>query len=348
MKNQKSKITGESDSELIKLSFVGDIFLSGTYIDLNESQKLNIFKKVEGSLKKRDIVFGNFEGVVVEEEISEKNPSKKIKLPVHSLYVKAIKNAGFNVLSLSNNHVFDYGKNFFKKSHQILEAAGLCVFGAGETVPEAENLLIKHVNGIAIGFLGFTCPSTHPGADGKEGLVLLDAEDTIQKASQAKNHCDVLVVSLHWGDEHVSWPSPYQIKMAQKLIESGVDIIVGHHAHVFQGCERYRHGVIAYGLGGITIAELQQQVVWQGKEQAYKFTPQNKHRRTVVMNIDLKGKNIFSFKLKLVTIGTDGQPRFYANPLRQLSYKLNSLLWANKYYPILYKLIILFQFNFFP
>jgi poly-gamma-glutamate synthesis protein (capsule biosynthesis protein) len=73
--------------------------------------------------------------------------------------------------------------------------------------------------------------------------------EVVESVKEAKGKGDIIIVSIHWGAEYVSKPSPSQIRFARELIDSGADVILGHHSHVLQGVERYGKGVIAYSLG---------------------------------------------------------------------------------------------------
>lgn len=333
----------------MRLSFVGDLFLSGSYAALPEAAQRTVFEGLVPELSGSDLVFGNFEGVVLAQEPGGLDAGK-IRMPVAPAYLGAMRAAGFNVLSLSNNHVFDYGLAAFRDSRARLEAAGFAVFGAGETDDEALALVVQRVGATRVGFLGFTCHSTHPArtADGALGVALWQRPDLIDRVRAARGECDLLVVSLHWGDEHVAWPSPEQLRVSRMLIDAGADVVAGHHAHVFQGCERYRHGVVAYGLGGVTIGSLRQQVVWQGQAQDYHFEPQARHRRSVLLSVDVQDGRVCGVTVQPLQIGTDGQPRAVRGALRRLGHRAASLVWHLPGYALFYRAVLFTQFRLVP
>jgi poly-gamma-glutamate synthesis protein (capsule biosynthesis protein) len=74
-------------------------------------------------------------------------------------------------------------------------------------------------------------------------------EDITAKVRRIRDAADLIVVSLHWGQEYVPVPSPQQVSMGRLLIDGGVDLVLGTHPHVLQGWERYRGGLIVYSLG---------------------------------------------------------------------------------------------------
>jgi poly-gamma-glutamate synthesis protein (capsule biosynthesis protein) len=334
------------------LSFVGDVFLAGDYATLSDAAKRSVFDALAPRLRHSDIAFGNFEGVVLDREPAGLRPDK-IRMPVHPVYLDALRAAGFNVLSLSNNHAFDYGLDALRATRQALQAAGFTTFGAGDHLADAAGLAVHTVGDLAVGFIGFTCESTHPGAvaGATAGVAAIQSPDLVARVAAARRQCDLLVVSLHWGDEHVAWPSPHQLALARRLVDAGAHVIAGHHAHVFQGCERYRHGVIAYGLGGITISPLHQRVVWQGVEQDYDFTPQPRHRRSVVLSVHVHEGRVAGVDLTPVHIGADGRPAVVAGfggGARRVAHGLARVVWHLPGYALFYRAVLFGQFWFLP
>lgn len=332
-----------------RLAFVGDIFLSGSYRDVPNAAQRQMFDGLAGALEPCSLVFGNFEGVVMSEEPSGLVPDK-IRMSVAPAYLPALRAAGIEVLSLSNNHVFDYGPAAFEASRGALERAGFTVFGAGLSDDEALAPLSRLVDGLTVAFLGFTCASTNPAATGTGvlGVALRQRTDILERVAAAKRGCDVLVVSLHWGEEHVAWPSPDQLKFARALVDAGADIVAGHHAHVFQGVEPYRHGAIAYGLGGITIGALRQRVMWSGVVHDYHFEPQARHRRGAILSVDIRNKRVADVRVTPVTIGEDGRPRAHAGAGTPISWRLAPVVWRLPGYAAFFRAVLFMQFKLVP
>lgn len=328
-----------------RLSFVGDLFLSGDLDALDAAARDAFFDDLAPVLRGSGIVFGNFEGVALDER--PLLPPDKIRMPVHPAWLPTLRKAGFNVLSLSNNHVFDFGRTAFEASRARLRAAGFQVFGAGVDVAEAAASTTAEVDGLRVGFIGLTCDSTHPARDAGGVVLSLQSPDVLARVTAARKGCDLLVVSVHWGDEHVAWPSPGQVRMARQLVEAGADVVAGHHAHVLQGCERYRHGVIAYGLGGITIAGLQQRVVWQGVAQDYRFLPEPRHRRTAVMTVAVEAGRVVGASLDEVRIAADGRPA-PTGRRRMMSWGRGLRLWHLPAYALFYRAVVFVQFWLLP
>ena len=205
------------------------------------------FLKIADDLQGADILFGNLESVI-------SNKGQK----VGSIYsfqaepesIQGLEYAGFNIVSVANNHIFDYGRKGMENSFTRLGQAGIDYVGGGFSKQQACSMLIKNIKGVKIGFLGFTNKgSGYWVAESEQsGICWLDKniEEIIKKA---KNTVDLIIVSMHWGNEYQVEPNKEQKYFGYLAIESGADLIIGHHPHVVQPIEQYKHGWIAYSLG---------------------------------------------------------------------------------------------------
>lgn len=201
------------------------------------------FDLVRRELRQKDLLFGNLETVLT----TSGDPSCKrwvnTNPPEAGTYLR---DAGFDILSVANNHTLDLGRIGFEKTLDVLESHGIAYVGGarGDTPPRG---LVVERNGIRLGFLGYTSGMfrSPPGVT----VSRLNKRRIIRDIKALKDLCDSIVVSLHWGTENVYYPSPNQIKLARSLIDSGASLILGHHSHTIQGLERYKDGLIAYSLG---------------------------------------------------------------------------------------------------
>ena len=173
-------------------------------------------------------------------------------------------NMGFDVVNLANNHCLDKGENgltstlnYWSRKKEIITAG---VF------PNREKALVPQVierNGIRFAFVGATEWTNGLSLRKDSSLVIVKTqeEDLLkQQVEQAKTLADVVVVNVHWGVEYSQKPSDNQKALAQKMIDWGADIILGHHPHVIQPVE-YLHrqdgtkGIVAYSLGNFISAQ---------------------------------------------------------------------------------------------
>ena len=242
----------KEEEKNIELLFVGDIMLDRGVKYMVEKYGKGDYKfpflKIADYLKETDILFGNLEG-----PISDKG--KK----VGSIYsfrtepqaIEGLKFAGFDILSMANNHVFDYGREAMEDSFKRLKESEIEVLGGGFNEKEACEPLIKELKGTKIAFLAFTNLGSPYWSAGKEksGICWLEKEKMEEIIQKAKEKADIVVVSLHFGEEYFSTPTEFQVSISHVAIDAGADLIVGHHPHVIQEIERYKDGWIAYSLG---------------------------------------------------------------------------------------------------
>ena len=199
-------------------------------------------------LEEADILFGNFEG-----PISDKG------VKVGSIYSfrtdpKAIEGlvfAGFDILSEANNHVFDYGREAMEDTFLRLKSSGIDYVGAGFNEKEAYSPIIKEIRGVRIAFLAYTNLGSEfwKATNERSGIAWLEEQRMKEEIKKAKDLADIVIVSFHYGEEYFSEPVPFQISISKTAIDSGADLIIGHHPHVTQPIERYKDAYIAYSLG---------------------------------------------------------------------------------------------------
>jgi hypothetical protein len=165
----------------------------------------------------------------------------------------ALADAGYDACSTASNHVLDRGQEGVRSTLDVLDAAGIVHTGSARTQQEAATARVIEVNGARVGhvsftfgFNGFRLPSGMPWLANR-----LDVDAVLAAARAAKGAgADVVVASLHWGNEYESQPTATQRSMARALLaDDAVDLIIGHHAHVVQPFEVIGGKWVAYGLG---------------------------------------------------------------------------------------------------
>jgi poly-gamma-glutamate synthesis protein (capsule biosynthesis protein) len=240
------------NTKIVNVVLVGDIMLSRAVG--NKMQKTNDYKfpflEIADVLKPADIIFGNLEGPI---SSRGKNQGSQYSFRADPKTAEGLVFAGFNILSLANNHIWDYGKDALVDTLSILKSNDISPIGAGLNSEEANSLTIKEVKGVKIGFLAFTNLYLKSFEAGKSypGISSFDVNRVSKKISETKKSgtADFVIVSMHWGDEYQKEPSEGQIKIARQLVDAGADLIVGHHPHIVQKIESYKNAVIFYSLG---------------------------------------------------------------------------------------------------
>jgi poly-gamma-glutamate capsule biosynthesis protein CapA/YwtB (metallophosphatase superfamily) len=183
-------------------------------------------------------------------------------LPAHAAGLAAVP---FEVATLANNHVFDYGLAGFRETLDVLHRSGVRTVGAGLTFDEAAAPLRLTVKGVRVTVVNFsegedltasTVPrgggpigSSGPEGAGGPGVCGWEIERLAGHVRRAKKRGDFVIAVGHAGLEYVPFPPPYVVEAFRALSDAGADCVVGHHPHVPQGLEMRRGRLVAYSLG---------------------------------------------------------------------------------------------------
>jgi poly-gamma-glutamate synthesis protein (capsule biosynthesis protein) len=218
-----------------------------------------VFEKIKTELAGADITIANLETPVDHESPVSGYP----RFNAHPPLLAAMKKAGVTIVSVANNHAMDRGVEGLKRTLDNIERAGLLSIGAGRTRGESSEIRFVNIRGLNAAFLAYTydtnegLPRKKTGAPGITILRSWSDQDLSLAAAtvrQARVGADLVVVSIHWGEEYATEPSAWQRRVAAELVEAGADIILGHHPHVLQPIESIpaldgRAGLVAFSLG---------------------------------------------------------------------------------------------------
>jgi poly-gamma-glutamate capsule biosynthesis protein CapA/YwtB (metallophosphatase superfamily) len=232
----------------VTMSAVGDIRLDGPVAAVAAKDGDAAPTRAVKELLNADIEFANLETPVTTR--GAKTP-KTWNFRARPAYLRIVKEAGFTVLNIANNHVWDYGRDGFMDTLKALEKDGWTYVGGGRDRAAAEKVRLIEFEGLTVGILGMT--STHPeqgwaGRD-KPGVAYSDFDRIAEIVGRAKKECDVLVVSFHGGTELAEDPNDIQKAVAHAAVDAGADLFLGHHPHVLQPIELYKGKPILYSLG---------------------------------------------------------------------------------------------------
>lgn len=226
----------------IKIFACGDIVIQ-KYNGFSVSEDLGTI------IKEADIAVCNFEGPV--QAGGSKIPKAGPYLEQAQDSVDILRGVGFNLFSLANNHILDFGEEGLAKTIEKIEKAGARYVGAGVDFGSAYKLIEYEINSLKIGFLAFAEYGfgvlSEGGARGGYAWIEHPSVNKIVRESKAK--VDRLIVMVHAGAEDVLLPLPEWRSRYRALCDNGADIIIGHHPHLPQGFERYNRSVIFYSLG---------------------------------------------------------------------------------------------------
>ncbi|MEI8067569.1 MAG: CapA family protein [Candidatus Shapirobacteria bacterium] len=219
----------------VTFSLAGDLGL-GRYITTIARSKKDFswsFQKISSLLKSNDFNLANLESPIINS--CPEGQTGTFTFCGDSRFLPYLKENKF-VFNLANNHIFNYGQDGFNQTKNYLKENQISYFYSHN--PDTE-FIKKEINGIKFGFLGFDF-ITNPNLDSKKIISLVKKYDS---------QVDWLIVSLHWGNEYLPKAEIWRVDLAHQLINSGADIIYGHHPHVLQSTEIYKNKVIFYSLG---------------------------------------------------------------------------------------------------
>jgi len=238
----------------IRITLVGDIMLGGSADEFMRRHGHDYaFVGVAHELARADVLFGNLEGPLTDGGEPAADKQYLFRSPPAQV-APALARAGFDVVSLANNHTLDYGPTGLFDTRTALFDAGIRTVGAGRDLADARRATIVERDGLDVGFLAYsnTFPEDFWAEPGRPGTAFGHRAHVEADVRALHSQADIVVVSFHWGRESSTELRPYQPMLARAAIDAGADIVVGHHPHVLQGVERYDDGVILYSLGNFT------------------------------------------------------------------------------------------------
>ena len=247
---------------VIHLTAVGDVMLDRALGEAVLAGDVGYpFAQIEGVLSTADITIGNLESALGDLGTPE-NKGYTFRAPKET--VETLSLAGFDLLSLANNHAMDFGVEGLMQAIQLLEARGINIIGAGAADAAAHRPVIFEINGVKLAFLAYVdVPVEYRGFDARAwiagenrpGVAWAETKRIHTDVTDALSQADIVVVILHSGYENVIQPSPPQVAAAHAAIEAGAKLVIGHHAHILQPIEIFSDGVIAYGLGNFAFED---------------------------------------------------------------------------------------------
>ena len=161
---------------------------------------------------------------------------------------------GIDIVSLANNHIYDFGADAFYDTLGVLEEIEMPYVGAGADMEEASRPVYFVAGGMKIGFVAANRSEKYvftpeAGGDSPGVVRMYDTEMMNDIIREASGQCDYLIAYVHWGTEDSKYYESYQTAIAQEFFDSGADAIIGSHPHVLQGLEFVDGKPVVYSLG---------------------------------------------------------------------------------------------------
>lgn len=286
-------VVTEEKKTNIRMAFAGDMMLdrgvrSSVYKNF-EGDYSKLFINVRDQLRGYDILSANLEGPV-----SDKGTDIGgiYSFRMEPKVAPILKEAGFDILSVANNHTYNWGLEAFTDTLQLLSDNGIIYAGGGFVGARAYKEKVINVEGVKIAFLSFSeftaggvmSSSTEPG------MATISEENVLKSVSQARMKSDIVIVSFHFGEEYSNTSNTYQEKYAELSIDSGADLVIGHHTHVVQTLAQYKNTYIMYSLGNFIFDQYFSEETMQGGLLEVEINPESKRIETAVLKKVLLNK----------------------------------------------------------
>lgn len=167
---------------------------------------------------------------------------------------RELKKLGVDIVSLANNHVYDYGEQAFLNTGKKLKKLGIAYVGGGKNIKEAKAPVYYSMNGVKIAIVAATraeknVMTPEAGKASSGVMYTYDSAEFLKTIRRAKKNSDYVIAYVHWGTEYSTVLETEQKVQAHEYIDAGADLVAGSHTHCLQGMEYYKGKPIIYSLG---------------------------------------------------------------------------------------------------
>jgi len=261
----------------MRIALIGDIGFFGKYSIENNSSVFDYFESVANYLNQFDYVVGNLELPFLQGGRAIGSKSAYLKSSPQN--IELLKYLNINIVTLANNHIYDFGKQGLESTIKLLEEHKIQYFGVNN-----KDLILEDAK---IAMHGYCCYSTNPY--GLNHNVNPFNIPTVKSKLEHYHASGLLnLISVHAGIEHVNCPAYHDINIARSLTETCPYVYHGHHPHVLQGVERYDNSLLAYSLGNFCFDDV---YTSKSDEPLVKQSDNNKSSAIVELEVE-KGKLI--------------------------------------------------------
>ncbi len=233
---------------MLQIFITGDIMPRMDRLASLKNASNTIFGAMKPYISNADVAIANLEAPVVGEKLT---PIKKSGpcLYTSEQTVEVLKEAGFGVVTLANNHFFDQGQLGVENTLKACRENHVDFVGGGRDLDEARKTLTIKINGMRIAFINaceqeFSIANAEHGGSNPIDLIQMQKDITI-----ARELSDCVIVIIHGGVELYPYPTPRMKRWYRHFIDLGADVVINHHQHCMNGYEVYKEKPIFYGLG---------------------------------------------------------------------------------------------------
>jgi len=276
--NLTPSITPQPTPQSVSILFLGDVMLSrGVANQIDKNNDLYFpFRYIKEELLNNDFVFANLESPIIE---GRKINAGEMFFRTDEKLIPVLKEMNFSIVSLANNHMLDMGQKGLLNTFKVLTENNIQYIGAGENYEKAHGPKILEKNGIKFAFLAYNDDdvilATNEATNDRVGTAFMDLEGLKKDVASAKLLADFVIVSMHSGNEYQIEPNQRQINFSHTAIDSGADLVIGHHPHIIQKYEQYKNGYIFYSLGNCIFDQMWSEETRRGIMMKMIFSKEN-------------------------------------------------------------------------
>lgn len=240
----------------ISLIMVGDALIhSAVYADAQTNNKYDfkpMLTEIKPIIQNYDLAFYNQETILGGTNLGLSTyPRFNSPYEVGDAFI----DAGFNMISLANNHTLDRGEKAIVNSRNYWNKQDVLVSGSATSTEERNNIEVKEINNIKYTMLAYTTTTNGLTASQDYHVNIYNKDQVKQDIESIKDKTDLIIISMHWGEEYNHNITNKQKEIATYLSNLGVDIIIGHHPHVVEPIEYINNTLVIYSLGNFISAQ---------------------------------------------------------------------------------------------
>lgn len=249
-----------NDPAQVSIAFAGDILFDANYAIMSNVLQSDagiangIAADLTDEMKSVDIMVLNNEFPYSDR--GTPIPEKQFTFRAKPQTVSYLGDMGVDLVSLANNHAYDYGESAFLDTMDVLREAGITYMGAGRNLDEARRPVYYIINNMKIAFVAATQierldnPDTKGATDTSAGVFRCwNGDKLLETVQEAKENSDFVIVFLHWGTENSETIDWAQEKQAAEVSAAGADLIIGAHPHCLQQIDMVNGVPVVYSLG---------------------------------------------------------------------------------------------------
>lgn len=306
-----------------KILIFGDICPDNDYRRLFDSENSGAFSdEIVEAIKDARLVIANFECPATDHTaaITKCGPS----LRAEPKDIRLMKNLGFDVLSLANNHILDYGMQGVFDTLRFCEDEKILTVGAGKGTKDASQPIVCDVGDKKIGIISFAEAEFNLAREMTPGANHFDPYESYDQVVELRARCDYLIVLYHGGIEYYKNPSPILQKKCRKFVQAGADLVLCQHSHCIGTIEEIAGSTILYGQGNSLFGYRPENDTWN---------------EGLVVVVTLEGSPQIEFKLLKATpngvqFAVDAECNQRIIQMREDSIELNNPAWITEQWHI--------------